>query len=168
MQIIEFVEFKERLERSHALAVARSEQSLIQIRRSVPRGHMDVQSALKDACQSLNATSLLTQHSGLPRLEQLRFNEDLSTRPTWLHPHRGPVTGSLLGWWEQQASTSDTGTFIVFSPSTLRDQIGAIDVHQDAGAGMQVSKKHETDDRDGADHTPQSHKFSFLMYNPIV
>jgi len=118
MQIIEFVEFKERLERSHALAVAKSEQSLIQIRRSVPRGLTDVQSALKAACQSLNATSLLTQHSGLPRLEQMRFNEDLSTRPAWLPPQRGPVTGSLLGWWEQQAHTTDTGIYIVLSSST--------------------------------------------------
>ncbi|DBA69455.1 TPA: hypothetical protein ACH3X2_012800 [Trebouxia sp. C0005] len=108
-KIIEFVDFKERLERSHALAVARSEQSLIQIRRSVPRGHTDVQSALKDACHSLKATSLLTQHSGLPRLEQLRFNEDLSTRPAWLPPQRGPAMGSLLGWWEQQAHTANTG-----------------------------------------------------------
>ncbi len=118
MQIIEFVEFKERLERSHALAVARSEQSLIQIRRSVPRGHADVQSALKDACQSLKASSLLTQHSGLPRLEQMRFNEDLSTRPAWLPPQAGPVTGSLLGWWEQQAHTSDTGAYIAPFSST--------------------------------------------------
>ena len=118
MQIIEFVEFKERLERSHALAVARSEQRLIQIRRSVPRGHTDIQSALKEACKSLKATSLLTQHSGLPRLEQMRFNEDLSTRPAWLPPQRGPVMGSLLEWWEQQALTSDTGTHIALSYST--------------------------------------------------
>lgn len=108
-KIIEFVEFKERLERSHALAVAKAEQSLFQIRRSVPRGITDVQSAVKNACQSLNAVSLLTQRSGLPRLEQMRFNEDLSTRPAWLPPQRGPVAGSLLGWWEQQACTSDTG-----------------------------------------------------------
>ncbi|DBA84768.1 TPA: hypothetical protein ACH3X1_005807 [Trebouxia sp. C0004] len=108
-KIIEFVEFKERLERSHALAVARSELCLIQIRRSVPRGLTDIQSALKDACQSLSATSLLTRHSGLPGLEHMRFNEDLSTRPAWLPPQRGPVTGSLSGWWEQRACTSDTG-----------------------------------------------------------
>ena len=118
MQIIEFVAFKERLEGSHALAVARLEQSLIQIRRSVPRGHADVQSALKDARQSLKASSLLTQHSGLPRLEQMRFNEDLSTRPAWLPPQRGPIAGSLLGWWEQQAHTSDTGIHVVPSSQT--------------------------------------------------
>lgn len=109
MQIIEFFDFKERLEQSHALAVARSEQSLVQIRRAVPRGFTDFQSALKEACQTLNTSSLLTQRSGLPSLEQLRFNEDLSTRPAWLPPQTGGVGPSLLGWWEQHAMACDTG-----------------------------------------------------------
>ncbi len=112
MQLAEFVEFKERLERSHALAVTRSEQALIQIRRSVPQGFADIQSALKEACQNLNQNSLLTQHSGMPTLEQLRFNEDLSTRPAWLPPQGGSVGGSLLSWWELQSTASETGTMI--------------------------------------------------------
>lgn len=114
MQIIEFVDFKQRLEQSHALAVARSEQSLVQIRRAVCRGFADFQSALKEACQNLNTSSLLTHRSGLPSLEQLRFNEDLSTRPAWLPPQTGGLGPSLLGWWEQHAMACDTG--IVLSP----------------------------------------------------
>ena len=106
---MEFVEFKERLERSHALAVAQAEQSLIQIRRSVPRSYADTQSALEEACQNLNSGSHLTQQSNLPTLEQLRFNEDLSTRPAWLPPQKGFTGGSLLGWWEQQCNAADTG-----------------------------------------------------------
>ena len=109
MQVIEFVNFKERLERSHALAVARSEQALTQIRQSVPQHASNIQSALSGACQNLSQTSLLTQHSRLPSLEQLRFNEDLSTRPSWLPPQECGVGTSLLHWWEQQATVMDSG-----------------------------------------------------------
>ena len=109
VQVLEFVEFKERLERSHALAVARSEQVLVEIRRAVPQGFACIQAALREACQILTQGSLLTQHSGALSLEQLRFNEDLSTRPAWLPPQAGPMGAALLGWWEQHSTAADAG-----------------------------------------------------------
>ncbi len=103
LQVIEFVEFKERLERSHTLAVTTSEQSLIRIRKTIPRGFAAVQAALHKASKDCHS-------SELPSVEQLRFNEDLSTRPAWLPPCGGPVGGALIDWWHRQRSTGcDTG-----------------------------------------------------------
>ena len=111
LQVIEFVEFKERLERSHALAVARSEQSLSKIRKAVSRGFAPVQSALHDAASKDHAQSSgMVDNSELASLDQLRFNEDLSTRPPWLPPCGGSVRGSLMDWWQElQLSRSDIG-----------------------------------------------------------
>lgn len=107
--MIEFVEFKERLERSHALAVARSEQSLTKIRKAISRGFTPVQSALQEASRAQAQSSSMGQASELS-LDQLRFNEDLSTRPQWLPPCGGAVGGCLMNWWqEQQNLTCDTG-----------------------------------------------------------
>lgn len=101
--MIEFVEFKERLESSHTLAVTTSEQSLIRIRKAIPRGFADVQSALQAASKD--------QSSELPSVEQLRFNEDLSTRPAWLPPCGDPWGGALIDWWHAQHFTQcDAGT----------------------------------------------------------
>ncbi|KAL3145468.1 hypothetical protein ABBQ32_003295 [Trebouxia sp. C0010 RCD-2024] len=96
-KVIEFVEFKERLESSHTLAVTTSEQSLIRIRKAIPRGFADVQSALQAASKD--------QSSELPSVEQLRFNEDLSTRPAWLPPCGDPWGGALIDWWHAQHFT---------------------------------------------------------------
>ena len=90
--MIEFVEFKERLERSHALAVARSEQSLIKIRKAISRGFTPVQSAVQEASRAQAQSSSMGQDSELS-LDQLRFNEDLSTRP----PVAAPLWGSCGG-----------------------------------------------------------------------
>ena len=110
LQVIEFVEFKERLKRSHALAVARSEQSLIKVRKAIPRGFAPVQSALREASEGDAQSSGMSEDSELLSLDQLRFNEDLSTRPPWLPPCEGPVGGSLMDWWqEQHTSTHDKG-----------------------------------------------------------
>ena len=107
--MIEFAEFKERLEASHALAVARSEQNLIKIRKAIPRGFAPVQSALQEAGQG-HAQSMVDD-AELASLDQLRFNEDLSTRPPWLPPCGVSVGGSLMDWWqEQQSARNDTGT----------------------------------------------------------
>lgn len=107
--MIEFVEFKERLERSHALAVARSEQSLIRIRKATSRGFTPVQSALQETSKTQAQSSGMGQDSELS-LDKLRFNEDLSTRPPWLAPCGGPVGGSLMDWWQKQQNLmSDTG-----------------------------------------------------------
>lgn len=105
MQVIEFVQFKQRLDRSHSLAVTRAEQSFVKLRKAVPRGFASMQSVLQDISQSLN------QSSAVPSVEELRFNEDLSTRPAWLPPPEGSVEGSLIDWWHEQLSeSSDTGT----------------------------------------------------------
>ncbi|KAL3136699.1 hypothetical protein ABBQ38_005934 [Trebouxia sp. C0009 RCD-2024] len=98
-KVIEFVDFKERLKRSHTLAVTTSEQSLIRIRKAIPRGFAAVQLALQEASKDQ------AQSSELQSLEQLRFNEDLSTRPAWLPPCGGPVGGALIDWWHAQHST---------------------------------------------------------------
>ena len=109
--MIEFAEFKERLEASHALAVARSEQSLIKIRKAIPRGFAPVQSALQEAGQGHAQSSGIVDDSELASLDQLRFNEDLSTRPPWLPPCGVSVGGSLMDWWQkQQSARNDTGT----------------------------------------------------------
>lgn len=110
LQVIEFVEFKERLERSHALAAARSEQSLLKIRKAIPRGFAPVQSALQEASEGHAQSSGMSEDSELPSLDQLRFNEDLSTRPPWLPPCGAAVGGCLMDWWrEQPTSTCDKG-----------------------------------------------------------
>lgn len=104
LQVIEFVDFKQRLERSHTLAVTTSEQCLIRIRKAIPRGFASVQSALQEASKDQ------AQSSELPSVEQLRFNEDLSTRSDWLPPHGGPVGGALIDWWHaQHFTTHDPG-----------------------------------------------------------
>ena len=109
--MVEFVEFKRRLEQSHALAVAKSEQSLMKIKQAIPNGLPAVQSALQETSRTLTPISGMSQVSELPSLEHMRFNEDLSTRPAWLAPFQGSVGGALLEWWQhqQQAGTSDTG-----------------------------------------------------------
>ena len=95
---------------SHTLAVMRSEMNLSKVRKAIPRGFASVQSALQEASNSPALSSGVTQVSELPSLEQLRFNEDLSTRPAWSPPLQCFVGGALMEWWHQQQCTHDAGS----------------------------------------------------------
>lgn len=104
-QVLEFVEFKERLERSHALAAALNQKALLGLRRAVPQGFSSIQAAL----QGFRHTDTSQVSLARPKLEQLRFNEDLSTRPGWLDPVGGSSVAGLLRLWDQAAVTCSTG-----------------------------------------------------------
>ena len=110
-QVLEFVDFKIRLEHSHTLAVAQTEQALLGLKRAIPQGYTSINKALQgfrhtdtEVPQSQSA-----HPSATPELSQMRFNEDLSTRPIWLPPQGGYLAGNLLSWWEQQDADSNTG-----------------------------------------------------------
>ena len=109
--MLEFVEFKQRLARSHTLAAAQTEQALLALRRAVPQGYSSIETALQSFRHTRNQKPLSQPAMPLvmPQLSQLRFNEDLSTRPVWLPPGRCAVSENLLSWWEQQAAEQSQG-----------------------------------------------------------
>jgi hypothetical protein len=99
VQVLEFVCFKERLERSHNFMLARAERAALRIRTA----------ALKAGEAGAAAEAVAAAVAALP-LSQLqscdwqgmRFNDDLTTRLPWLPPIQGPRQLVVLQWWEQQ------------------------------------------------------------------
>lgn len=109
-QVLEFVDFKRRLEQSHSLAVAQTEQALLALRRAVPQGYSSIHTALQGFSQTdAQIQPQAARPAAMPSLAQLRFNEDLSTRPTWLPPQGASPAAQGLSWWEQQPKQNQTG-----------------------------------------------------------
>ena len=46
----------------------------------------------------------------VPRLQQMRFDEDLSTRPVWYPPLPAPVPLAPVRWWESRAQGEVQGS----------------------------------------------------------
>lgn len=111
MQVLEFVEFKQRLQQSHTLAVAQTEQALLFLKRAAPQGYSSIQKALQGFRQTDTQVAQLplARPAAMPDLAKMRFNEDLSTRPPWLPPQGSPPAEQMLSWWEQQPNQDQTG-----------------------------------------------------------
>ena len=126
-QVLEFVDFKIRLEQSHTLAVAQTEQALLGLKRAVPQGYASIQKALQGFRPTDNdlPQSQSAQPCAVPELSQLRFNEDFSTRPIWLPPQGRCLAGSLLSWWEQQDAASNTGKQVLEPRTPSRRTLSA-------------------------------------------
>jgi hypothetical protein len=107
-QVLEFVCFKERLERSHSFVLARAEQQIVFISKAAAEGP-DQAAAAAAAAVSALPRSLL----GSCDWQGMRFNDDLTTRLPWLPPIEGPRHLMILMWWEQQqqqvGSSSSSG-----------------------------------------------------------
>ncbi|KAL0030478.1 hypothetical protein WJX79_008715 [Trebouxia sp. C0005] len=102
-KIIEFVDFKERLERSHALAVARSEQSLIQIRRSDGGSSKHIQ-----LIQGMGGVGTQKPDSGHAKLHA-NGKEQQQAEPALALPQLSALMGvpySDLGPWLDSVSAS--------------------------------------------------------------
>jgi N-terminal acetyltransferase B complex non-catalytic subunit len=109
-KVPEFVDFKERLQHSHARALAAIAQTLASSGScgggdGKPASHVALQhvrqllvaGAVAGAADKEAAASC-SDGAGGP---QLRFNEDLTTRPSW-YPPGSAGSGALADWWQQQ------------------------------------------------------------------
>ncbi len=97
-QVPEFVAFTERLRCSHTAMVARTELLLLDLARAA------------DSQPSSSSSKSLEQVllEGLPKLgaasgpdspwAQLRFNQDLATRPSWLPPPSELFPAAIADW----------------------------------------------------------------------
>ncbi|KAK3253266.1 hypothetical protein CYMTET_37478 [Cymbomonas tetramitiformis] len=95
-KVPEFVGFKERLHSSHLRAVARTEVEMMNLRKAfIQTGEpADMLEVLAGSCHALPQGDFTKD-----RMEQLQFNEDLSTHTTWHSPFpSSPMTG-LCDWW---------------------------------------------------------------------
>jgi hypothetical protein len=97
LQVLEFVCFKERLERSHSFVLARAEQQIIFISKAAAAGSDQAAAAAAAAVSALPRSQL-----GSCDWQGMRFNDDLTTRLPWLPPIEGPRHLMILMWWEQQ------------------------------------------------------------------
>ncbi|KAG0563622.1 hypothetical protein KC19_8G046000 [Ceratodon purpureus] len=77
-KVMEFVAFKEKLERSHQLVVARIESAILSLKRKASNLE-----ELEVALQSLDGGRTPLEWASDSRLDTLSFNEDLETRPWW-------------------------------------------------------------------------------------
>lgn len=111
LQVAEFVDFKERLQHSHARALAAVLQSRLPPRSAAGAGGAQpagaplqslfpsgTASGLRQALQHAQALLLVPPFGGAG--PTLRFNEDLSTRPSWYPPGSAGST-AVADWWHQ-------------------------------------------------------------------
>lgn len=110
-QVAEFVDFKERLQHSHARALASVLQSQLPSRSAAAAGSGQPAGAalqslfpsgtaqgLRQALQ--HARALLVVPGAGCAGPTLRFNEDLSTRPSW-YPPGSASSAAVADWWRQ-------------------------------------------------------------------
>jgi hypothetical protein len=96
-QVLEFVCFKDRLERSHSFVLARAEQQIVFISKAAAAGPDQAAAAAVAAVLALPRSLL-----GSCDWQGMRFNDDLTTRLPWLPPIEGPRHLMIMMWWEQQ------------------------------------------------------------------
>lgn len=104
--MLEFICFKERLERSHSYVLARAEWQLLNISQAAV-------TALEPAVAAAHAAvaDLPLQLLDSCDWRGMRFNDDLTTRLPWLPPIQGPRHLMVLLWWEdQQQQHGDSGS----------------------------------------------------------
>lgn len=95
-QVLEFVCFKERLQRSHNYVLARAEHAIL----SIGTAAATSPGAAAKAAQAAVVDIPLAVLDSLD-WQGMRFNDDLTTRVPWLPPIAGPRHHQLLLWWEQ-------------------------------------------------------------------
>jgi hypothetical protein len=97
----EFVDFRERLERSHTRAAGRAERAAAGLRAAAAGGAATLRAAAEaEVAEAAAEAEAEAEAEGEVRLEQLRFNEDLSTRPAWFPPAAASGRLALPEWWE--------------------------------------------------------------------
>lgn len=123
MQVVEFVDFKERLARSHTRALGRAEEAALKLRVAAAggapgsggggggAGGTALLLAALEGSGELSVAPLPPQLAlpGQAKPAGLRFNEDLSTRPAWFPPHCGPARLAMAEWWSQWRSMGSQG-----------------------------------------------------------
>lgn len=93
-KVSEFVDFMERLHQSHTKALGRAENAVAELRvAALSGGKAPLSQAARTASKQIGTSDRV-------ELEQLRFNEDLSTQPPWLPPSSDPRT-AVASWWER-------------------------------------------------------------------
>lgn len=110
VQVVEFVDFKERLEQSHAVAGADAEA-----------GAAAAAASQSTSTMSRNAGNAVSEPSTSTEAPRLRFNEDLSTRPAWLPPGCGEVRFAMAEWWQQHSSSAVPGASL--TPQLIPDKL---------------------------------------------
>ncbi len=95
-QVIEFVDFMQRLQQSHTRYQELTERPMQFLR------------ALNDQVPALaNGSAPSTSANDLPAV--LRVNADLSTRPAWYPPLAGDCGLAPARWWDQCSQLVDQG-----------------------------------------------------------
>lgn len=142
MQVLEFVCFKERLERSHTFALARAERAIQSISTAAAAAaHPDgVTAAVAAALQALRL-----DHLDSITWRGMRFNDDLTTRLPWLPPIQGPRQLLVLTWWEQQQQQqlgqTDSSSSSSSSAACWWRQVAAAEAGNPAAAALRDSMK---------------------------
>jgi hypothetical protein len=112
-QVLEFVAFKERLERSHTFATAQAELACLDITQPAPSTSPNAGSgsnaptSSKEEHSAAAAAAAAASSCPLEQLESLswqgmRYNADLAARLSWQAPVEGRLGGGVLAWWQQQ------------------------------------------------------------------
>ncbi|KAK9804253.1 hypothetical protein WJX72_003568 [[Myrmecia] bisecta] len=99
-KVVEFVDFKERLERSHTRALAGSELALMHLRRAALGSLAAAHQAAEEAAFMIGQ---LPDVGDAGVAAAMRFNEDLSTRPAWLPPLAASPGLQVAAWWATAA-----------------------------------------------------------------
>lgn len=114
--MLEFVLFKERLERAHSYALCRAESAILTMRQrlaapaaapaappaAAPAPGGAAQAAPGPAAAAAAALPL-AELAGAP-WRAMRFNADLQTRPPWLPPAACAPHLAVMRWWEDGAA----------------------------------------------------------------
>ncbi|KAI8469814.1 MAG: N-acetyltransferase B complex non catalytic subunit-domain-containing protein [Monoraphidium minutum] len=97
-KVLEFVQFKERLQRAHAYAVARAELAILKMRQQLAAPPGGAAPPVGPAAAA--AAALPLGELGGPAWRGMRFNQDLQTRPSWLPPAPCAAHIAVMHWWE--------------------------------------------------------------------
>ncbi len=123
LQVVEFVDFKERLAASHTWALGRAEEAALRLRTAASGAGAGAggAAATQLLLAALEGVGLVQEgprgSQGSDSVESdaqgqvpgLRFNEDLSTRPAWLPPAAAPCRLAVAEWWEEWSRGGCTG-----------------------------------------------------------
>jgi hypothetical protein len=138
VQVLEFVCFKERLERSHTFVLARAERAIHSICTAAAAAQPGgVAAAVAAAVQALRL-----DHLDSISWRGMRFNDDLTTRLPWLPPIQGPRQLLVLTWWEQQQQLGQTDSSSSSSSAACWwRQVAAAEADNPAAAALRDSMK---------------------------
>ena len=133
-QVLEFLAFRERLDSAHTRAVARSEKQLMDLISSAqhvriqhsyavpfllsgkliivfyafPQGGFDAAVSLLDLARDSLPLDEVPEVAGTGP-KQMRFNDDLPTRPAWYPPSPNGPTLAPSSWWQSRSMLRGQG-----------------------------------------------------------